>query len=64
MIATVQADFVSWQSDCYLLFRALCKLATKPLPTAPEPVALRSKTLSLELLLSVVQVRACVCVCV
>jgi hypothetical protein len=41
----------------YTQVKALCKLSMKALPedTRPEPLALRSKTLSLELLLSVLE---------
>jgi hypothetical protein len=45
-------------NDCFLLFRSLCKLAAKALPEAgPQPVdpmAVKSKTVALELILSVV----------
>eukprot|EP00095_Tigriopus_kingsejongensis_P004290 maker-scaffold722_size106786-snap-gene-0.21 protein:Tk04290 transcript:maker-scaffold722_size106786-snap-gene-0.21-mRNA-1 annotation:"GF14256" len=46
------------QRDAYLVFRSLCKLSMKPLPEgAPDPKSheLRSKILSLELLLSILQ---------
>ncbi|KAK4009871.1 hypothetical protein OUZ56_019014 [Daphnia magna] len=46
------------QKDAYLVFRSLCRLAMKPLPDGiPDPKSheLRSKLLSLQLLLSVVQ---------
>lgn len=46
------------QRDAYLVFRSLCKLSMKPLPEGPpDPRSheLRSKILSLELLLSVLQ---------
>jgi Sec7-like guanine-nucleotide exchange factor len=40
------------QTDAYQILRALCKLSAKPLAEPPEPIAQRSKVLSLELLLS------------
>ena len=46
------------QKDAFLVFRALCKLSMKPLPEgAPDPKSheLRSKILSLHLLLSILQ---------
>lgn len=46
------------QKDAFLVFRALCKLSMKPLPDgAPDPKSheLRSKILSLHLLLSILQ---------
>lgn len=46
------------QKDAFLVFRALCKLSMKPLPDgAPDPKSheLRSKVLSLHLLLSILQ---------
>ncbi|CAL8096814.1 unnamed protein product [Orchesella dallaii] len=46
------------QKDAFLVFRALCKLSMKPLPEGiPDPKSheLRSKILSLQLLLSIVQ---------
>lgn len=46
------------QKDAFLVFRALCKLSMKPLPEGtPDPKSheLRSKILSLELLLSILQ---------
>ncbi|KAA0195994.1 hypothetical protein HAZT_HAZT000786 [Hyalella azteca] len=45
------------QKDAFLVFRSLCKLSMKPLPEAPDPKSheLRSKILSLEMLLSIVQ---------
>lgn len=44
------------QKDCYLLFRALCKISSKDVPdgASEESVGLRSKLLSLELLRSLV----------
>ncbi|XP_037068688.1 brefeldin A-inhibited guanine nucleotide-exchange protein 2-like [Pollicipes pollicipes] len=46
------------QKDAFLVFRSLCKLSMKPLPDGtPDPKSheLRSKVLSLELLLSILQ---------
>ncbi|XP_033116486.1 brefeldin A-inhibited guanine nucleotide-exchange protein 1-like [Anneissia japonica] len=46
------------QKDAFLIFRSLCKLSMKPLPdgpTDPKSHELRSKVLSLQLLLSVLQ---------
>lgn len=47
------------QKDAFLVFRSLCKLAMKPLagtnPTDPKSHELRSKILSLQLLLSILQ---------
>lgn len=45
------------QKDAFLVFRSLCKLSMKPLPDSPDPKSheLRSKILSLEMLLSIVQ---------
>lgn len=46
------------QKDAFLVFRALCKLSMKPLPEGqPDPKSheLRSKVLSLRLLLSILQ---------
>lgn len=46
------------QKDAFLVFRALCKLSMKPLPDGmPDPKSheLRSKVLSLHLLLSILQ---------
>ncbi|KAK8729377.1 hypothetical protein OTU49_008796 [Cherax quadricarinatus] len=45
------------QKDAFLVFRSLCKLSMKPLPDSPDPRSheLRSKILSLEMLLSIVQ---------
>ncbi|XP_035208978.1 brefeldin A-inhibited guanine nucleotide-exchange protein 1-like isoform X2 [Stegodyphus dumicola] len=46
------------QKDAFLVFRSLCKLSMKPLPEGqPDPKSheLRSKVLSLELLLSILQ---------
>lgn len=46
------------QKDAFLVFRALCKLSMKPLPEGtPDPKSheLRSKILSLHLLLSILQ---------
>lgn len=46
------------QKDAFLVFRALCKLSMKPLPEGiPDPKSheLRSKVLSLQLLLAVLQ---------
>jgi hypothetical protein len=39
--------------DAFLLFRALCRLSMKPIEMPPGVIALRSKVLSLELILSV-----------
>ena len=47
-----------YQKDAFLIFRSLCKLSMKPLPDGPpDPKSheLRSKILSLQLILSVVQ---------
>ena len=47
-----------YQKDAFLIFRSLCKLSMKPLPEGPpDPRSheLRSKVLSLQLILSVVQ---------
>ncbi len=49
----VAAMFSLMQHDASLLFRALCKLSAKQLPSPPDPVALASKTLSLGLLFSI-----------
>ncbi|VDK59211.1 unnamed protein product, partial [Anisakis simplex] len=45
------------EKDAFLLFRALCRLSTKSLPDRPDPNCheLRSKELSLEMLLLIVQ---------
>ncbi|XP_069166610.1 brefeldin A-inhibited guanine nucleotide-exchange protein 1 isoform X3 [Procambarus clarkii] len=45
------------QKDAFLVFRSLCKLSMKPLSDSPDPKSheLRSKILSLEMLLSIVQ---------
>ncbi|XP_050735041.1 brefeldin A-inhibited guanine nucleotide-exchange protein 1-like isoform X2 [Eriocheir sinensis] len=45
------------QKDAFLVFRSLCKLSMKPMPDSPDPKSheLRSKILSLEMLLSIVQ---------
>ncbi|XP_077259680.1 brefeldin A-inhibited guanine nucleotide-exchange protein 2-like isoform X1 [Temnothorax americanus] len=46
------------QNDAVLVFRALCKLSMKPLPDGtPDPISheLRSKILSLQLLLGILQ---------
>ncbi|VDN58317.1 unnamed protein product [Dracunculus medinensis] len=44
------------EKDAFLLFRALCRLSTKSLPERPDPNhELRSKELSLEMLLLIVQ---------
>ncbi|RWS13810.1 brefeldin A-inhibited guanine nucleotide-exchange protein 1-like isoform X6 [Dinothrombium tinctorium] len=46
------------QKDAYLVFRSLCKLSMKPLPDGyPDPKSheLRSKILSLQLILSILQ---------
>jgi len=46
------------QKDCFLVFRSLCKLSMKPLPEGyPDPKSheLRSKILSLHLLLGILQ---------
>lgn len=57
--ATVTAKFAHvLQKDAFLVFRALCKLSMKPLPDGvPDPKSheLRSKILSLHLLLSILQ---------
>ena len=44
---------LAYQRDSYLLLRSLLKLAYKPLPVQPDAVALESKILSLQLLLSI-----------
>ena len=47
-----------YQKDAFLIFRSLCKLSMKPLPDGPpDPKSheLRSKVLSLQLILPVVQ---------
>ena len=47
-----------YQKDAFLIFRSLCKLSMKPLPEGPpDPKSheLRSKILSLQVILSVVQ---------
>uniref|UniRef100_A0A7S3ZII8 SEC7 domain-containing protein n=1 Tax=Lotharella globosa TaxID=91324 RepID=A0A7S3ZII8_9EUKA len=43
------------QNDAYLLFRALTQLSMKKIPDSVDPVAIKSKALALELLLSVIQ---------
>ncbi|XP_026283039.1 brefeldin A-inhibited guanine nucleotide-exchange protein 1 isoform X2 [Frankliniella occidentalis] len=45
------------QKDAFLVFRSLCKLSMKPVPEQPDPKSheLRSKILSLHLLLSILQ---------
>lgn len=46
------------QKDCYIVFRSMCKLSMKPLPEGyPDPKSheLRSKILSLQLLLGILQ---------
>ena len=46
------------QKDCFLVFRSMCKLSMKPLPEGyPDPKSheLRSKILSLQLLLGILQ---------
>lgn len=57
--AIVTAKFTHiFQKDAFLVFRALCKLSMKPLPEGqPDPKSheLRSKVLSLHLLLSILQ---------
>ncbi|TMW45397.1 hypothetical protein DOY81_009519 [Sarcophaga bullata] len=57
--AVVTAKFTHvLQKDAFLVFRALCKLSMKPLPEGhPDPKSheLRSKVLSLRLLLSILQ---------
>ncbi|KAL6077477.1 Brefeldin A-inhibited guanine nucleotide-exchange protein 1 [Balamuthia mandrillaris] len=44
-------------TDCFLIFRSLCKLSNKELPDGclPESLEMRSKTLSLELLLGILE---------
>ena len=44
---------LAYQRDSYLLLRSLLKLAHKALPAQPDVVALESKVLSLQLLLSI-----------
>ena len=51
----IQAKFIILQSDAYLLLRALIRISKKPLPTPPDPSAVDSKLLSLELLLSIMK---------
>lgn len=45
--------------DAFLLFRSLCKISMKALPDDPnqviDPIALQSKILSLELILSILE---------
>lgn len=57
--AVITAKFTHiLQKDAFLVFRALCKLSMKPLPEGtPDPRSheLRSKVLSLHLLLSILQ---------
>ncbi|KAK7921931.1 hypothetical protein WMY93_008833 [Mugilogobius chulae] len=51
------------QKDAFLVFRSLCKLSMKPLsdgPPDPKSHELRSKVLSLQLLLSILQNYLCV----
>ncbi|CAK9112528.1 Brefeldin A-inhibited guanine nucleotide-exchange protein 1 (Brefeldin A-inhibited GEP 1) (ADP-ribosylation factor guanine nucleotide-exchange factor 1) (p200 ARF guanine nucleotide exchange factor) (p200 ARF-GEP1) [Durusdinium trenchii] len=66
MLRKVAAPFRSMQhKDAYLLFRALCKLSMKNQnlvdgaggdePHIPDPIALRSKVLSLDLVLSILE---------
>lgn len=52
---TVAATFSLLQNDCFLLFKALCGLSVKVLPNPPQntSIAIASKTLALELLLSI-----------
>jgi hypothetical protein len=47
--------------DAFLLFRALCRLSMKPIEMPPGVIALRSKVLSLELILSVLDFCGKVC---
>ncbi|XP_015926421.1 brefeldin A-inhibited guanine nucleotide-exchange protein 1 isoform X1 [Parasteatoda tepidariorum] len=58
-IETSQASFSHvLQKDAFLVFRSLCKLSMKPLPEGqPDPKSheLRSKILSLQLLLTILQ---------
>ena len=44
---------LAYQRDTYLLLRSMLKLAHRPLPAQPDAVAMESKVLSLQLLLSV-----------
>lgn len=57
-VPSAQLQFQTVQEkDAFLLFRALCRLSTKSLPEKPDPSSheLRSKELSLEMLLLIVQ---------
>uniref|UniRef100_F1KQQ2 Brefeldin A-inhibited guanine nucleotide-exchange protein 2 n=1 Tax=Ascaris suum TaxID=6253 RepID=F1KQQ2_ASCSU len=57
-VPVTQLQFRTLQEkDAFLLFRALCRLSTKSLPERPDPTSheLRSKELSLEMLLLIVQ---------
>lgn len=51
----VMSKFEVLGNDAHLLCKALCKLSMKAIQEPPEPLALRSKTLSLELLLNVLK---------
>jgi brefeldin A-inhibited guanine nucleotide-exchange protein len=51
----ISVKFIQLQKDAYAVFKALCKLSSRPLPEPTEPLALRSKSLSLELILSVLE---------
>jgi len=51
-IAHLNTILVGLQNDCFILFKALCRLAIKSSEPA-EAMSLRSKTLTLELILSV-----------
>ena len=51
----IAAKFQVLQTDAYLLLRALIRISKKPLPSPPDPSAVDSKLLSLELLLSIMK---------
>ena len=51
----IQAKFLILQTDAYLLLRALIRISKKPLPSPPDPSAVDSKLLSLDLLLSIMR---------
>ncbi len=51
----LQARFLVLQHDAWLLFKALCRLSTKNLQETPDPISIKTKTLSLDLLLSVLE---------
>ncbi len=49
----IGAKFMLAKQDAFNAFRALCKTSGKELPATADPIALKSKVLSLELLFSV-----------